>query len=449
MTMRTGSSSSIGGRLDRLRPVRRPGRAALALGVLLAVFAASCGSDSGTDASDDGDGATEGAEQTVRVGYAYPDLEAFATLVEDAGVGDPELQAEAVLDWWERDGLLPDGIEIELVFGKYDVLDPDEKLAVCTSFAEDEDVFVAVSGSLFSEGAECLATRFSTPVIATDMARPSLYERGAPWYFTLLADEATYLGSYADWLVDGGFLEGKRVGLYFETRLTEGVAEIKRRFEEAGVEIVAEAETSGEGIGGAEDELAMQRFIENDVDVVLPLVGGSSTINILSFADSQDFHPEYFDTDYADKNTDLAGRNNPAEQYDGTLARTMSRSGELASDVENPATEECLSNYERFAGEDVSRDGPVSGEVNSILRTCDLFNVLRAGLEAVEGELDQAGLVEGLETVDDLELAGIGNGQFSAEDHSLVDESRTIRWDGDCPCWMVESDFEPMEPAGN
>lgn len=446
MTLQADSKSPIPGRLARIRAGRSL-RTVLALGLLVTLAAAGCASDSESDdpaASGDGNGEA----RTLTIGYAYPDLEAFSRLVKDAGIGDPEMQAQAVLDGWEREGLLPEGMELELVFGKYDVLDPSDKVAVCTSFAEDNDVFAAVTGSLFSEGAECLATRHSLPVIATDSAAPSLYERGAPWYFTLLADEATYLGAYADWLIDGGFLEDKRVGLYFETRLSEGVAELRRRFEAAGIEIVSETETSGEGIGGAEDELATQRFIENDVDVVLPLIGASSSINVQSFADGQGFQAEYFDSDYADKTTDLAGRHNIAEQYAGTLARTMTRSGELASGIENPATEQCLSNYERFAGVDIPREGPVSGEVNSILRTCDLFNVLRAGLAAVEGDLDGDALVEGLETVDDLDLAGIGNGRFSAEDHSLVDESRTIGWDGDCPCWMVESDFEPMAPAG-
>ena len=88
----------------------------------------------------------------VRIGYAFPDLAAFAVLNEEFAIGDPQIQAEAVVDMWRREGMLPEGIEVELVFAAYNILSTEDKLGVCTSMAEDEDVFVVVSGLQFTVG---------------------------------------------------------------------------------------------------------------------------------------------------------------------------------------------------------------------------------------------------------------------------------------------------------
>ena len=121
-----------------------------------------------------------GPVQVVKIGYAFPDLAAFATLNKAFGIGNPELQAEAVIDGWRRDGMLPPGIDIELVAAPYNIIDRAAKQGTCTALAEDEQVFAVVSGISFTIGAECLSTRFATPVIDTDGAPPSLYELGAP-----------------------------------------------------------------------------------------------------------------------------------------------------------------------------------------------------------------------------------------------------------------------------
>ncbi len=414
--------------------------------------------DGATDDAATGDEAAEptpseptpdGPREVLRIGYAYPDLSAFAVLNEEFSIGDPELQAQAVVDQWRRDGLLPPGIDVELVFASYNILDSNEKLGVCTRFAQDEEVFAVVSGLNYTVGSECLATRFSTPVIDTEGAPPSLYQRGAPWFFTLRTDYERQLASYGQWALDTGELDGKRVGIYFETPLKEGVEAMLELFDAAGIEVVSVTETSGEGIGSPEDPVAVRRFIEADAEVVLPLIGGSSAVNVYSAAEDQNYRPVYLDLDYAEHTSGIAADTNPDEQYDGTLAMTMTRVGERAGGMDVTGAEACLTNYERFAGEDVVRDPPESGEYASILRTCDLFAILLAGLEgmAASGDISREGLVAALENAGEIELVGSANGSFSAEDHSLVDNYRTIQWDASC-CWRALTDFAPMPDLG-
>ena len=379
----------------------------------------------------------------VRIGVAFPDLEAFAVLNPEFGIGDPEAQALAVVDQWTREGLLPEGIGVELVFGKYNIISDSAKLGVCTAFAQDADVFAAVSSVSFTVGAECLATRFEIPIIDTDGAPPSLYQRGAPWFFTLRADHGKHLRNYAQWAIDSGLFEGT-VGMYYETRLDEGVEEMREQVAAAGYEIASETATSGEGVGSPEDPIAVQRFIVDGVDVALPLVGGSSLAGVMGFAESQGYRPLYLSTDYGEQTADVSGKTLPAEQYDGTLAMTMKRAGEIAAGMVNAEAEACLSNYERYSGADIERRAPETGEYASILRTCDLLSLVLAGLHGAAGDLTRQNYVAALENAGDFTPAGVAPGSFGPNDHSLVDHYRAIQWDAGCPCWRAVSDFIPM-----
>ena len=395
------------------------------------------------DASADEPPASTVPARIVRIGVAFPDLEAFAVLNPEFGIGDPEAQALAVVDQWAREGLLPAGIGVELVFGKYNIISDSAKLGVCTAFAQDSDVFAAVSSVSFTVGAECLATRFEIPIIDTDGAPPSLYQRGAPWFFTLRADHGTHLRSYAQWAIDSGVFDGN-VGMYYETRLDEGVEQLREQVAAAGFEIASETATSGEGVGSPEDPVAVQRFIADGVDVVLPLVGGSSLAGVLGFAESQGYRPTYLSTDYGEQTADVSGKTLPAEQYDGTLAMTMKRAGEIAAGMVNEEAEACLSNYERYSGNDIERRAPETGEFASILRTCDLLSLVLAGLHGAAGDLTRQNFVAALETSGDFTPAGVAPGSFGPADHSLVDHYRTIQWDAGCPCWTAVSGFIPM-----
>ena len=392
--------------------------------------------------------ATTVPARIVRIGVAFPDLEAFAVLNPEFGIGDPEAQALAVVDQWVREGLLPEGIGVELVFGKYNIISDSAKLGVCTAFAQDSDVFAAVSSVSFTVGAECLATRFQIPVIDADGAPPSLYQRGAPWFFTLRADHAKHLRSYAQWAIDNG-LFNNRVGLYYETRLDEGVEAMRELVAAAGLEIVSETATSGEGVGSPEDPIAVQRFIVDGVEVVLPLVGGSSLAGVLGFSESQGYRPVYLSTDYGEQTADVQAKTLPAEQFDGAMAVTMKRAGEIAAGMVNEEAEACLSNYERYSGTDIERRAPESGEFASILRTCDLLSLVLAGLHGAAADLTRESFVAALETSGDFTPAGVGPGSFGPDDHSLVDHYRAIRWDAGCPCWVAVSDFTPMATRDN
>ena len=83
--------------------------------------------------------------------------------------------------------------------------------------------------------------------------------------------------------------------------------------------------------------------------------------------------------------------------------------------------------------------------LNAIFFFVVLFSILLAGLAGAVDDLTPEGFVAALENAGEIELVGSANGSFSADNHSLVDEYRTIQWDASCPCWSAVSDFVPMD----
>ena len=99
---------------------RRSRIAAIALLSLIAAACSGADDDKGsadttaasatptsTDGSSSGSTTPGEVRQTLRIGFAYEDVGAFAILSDKFSLGDPELQAQAVLEAWRRDGLLP------------------------------------------------------------------------------------------------------------------------------------------------------------------------------------------------------------------------------------------------------------------------------------------------------------------------------------------------------
>lgn len=412
--------------------------AALVAAVLVA---AACGGDS----DGGGGGATTGDDgsTTLRIGVAYPDLEAFAQLNEKFGIGDPEAQADAVLERWRREGLLPvQGHDLEFVYRSYNVISDDDKFAACTGFAQDDDVFAVISGRQFTEGAECLATRFDIPVIDVNSAPLAMYQRGAPWFFTLRPDHTTMLTSFAEWADGTGVLDGARLGLFWERQLEDAVNAMKARLADLGHAVVSEVVADGEGIGSPQDQIAAPRLEADGVDTIMLLVGGTSVLNVTTAADRQGYEPTWLSVDYDEQTTDVAADAIVETQSEGTLAMTATRIGEAGAGRElSAATTTCVDAYERFSGAELTLDGPESGEYGNVLITCDLTSLLLEGLGGAQLPLTQESFVAALEEIEAMEMASVSDVTFSADDHAGADGFRTIQWHSSCPCWIPVDDF--------
>lgn len=401
----------------------------------------------GPDGGSEDTGVRGVTEDMVRIGVAYPDLAAFEQVSEDFAVGDQEEQMEAVLAAWRRDGLVPvHGRDVEFIFREFDIFSSDEKIAACNAFVKDDEVFAVIAGRFFDEGSECVAERFETPLITPNSAPESLYERTAPFYFTLRPPWEHLFRNWMHWADTGGHLEGKTIGLFYESEVRGPVTTgIKDELAARGYEIAAEVEGEGAGVGTSQDQLAVQQFRQNGVDLALLVVGGTSAINFMNFAESQAYRPTYIDTDFSEHTTDAAASAYPPNQYHGTLAMTATRVGEISAGMPvPPATGKCVSDYEEYSGEDVRPEGRETAEYNSVVISCDMANPMLQALIGAGRELTPGGLVDAFEGIEGTSLAAHGDLSFGPGRHHGVSQQRTVEWTRECECWKARGSFEPF-----
>lgn len=442
---------------------RKSGIAAITLRSLigLSLIVAACGGsddESGADvtdlatnttpnsADDSSTGSTAPGEirQTLRIGFAYEDVGAFAILNDKFSIGDPELQAAAVLQAWRRDGELPmNGIDLEFVYVKFNQLSPEDQIGACTRLAEDEEVFAVIASRDFQVGAQCLAERYDIPVIDSSGLAQSDYQRGAPWLFTVRADQSQVMESFVAWADKQGAFDGKRIGLYWDTRSEEAADAFKAALADIGIEVASDLPSDGEGIGSPQDAIVVQRFVADGADLAILMVGTSSVTNFLASAEQQGYSPALLFPEWANQLQDVSTQSFPQSLVDGAEAMTMSRVGEIAAGFDlNPRAVECLDNYEAFSGDDLPLVSPESGEMGQTLFTCDLMSILLEGLRNAGGNPTKESFVAALEMITDFPLAAWGNLTFSPDDHAGVDQVRTIRWATACECWTAEGEFE-------
>lgn len=439
--------------------MRKSGFAAL---LALSAFAVACSDDGGGGSSNTSDSAapttagstdsTSGATAvpgevtTLKIGYAYQDVSAFAILSEKFSLGDIELQAQSVLEAWRRDGLLPAGIEIELVFAEFNTLSPEDILGACTKLAQDDEVFAVIASRDFGIGSQCLAERFGIPTISSQGMSTSAYERGAPWLFSVQPTESQALLSFVSWANDQGALDGKHVGIYWDTRSEEAADDLKDALEALGVDIASDLPSDGEGIGSPQDQIVVQRFVADGVDLPILMVGTSSVTSFLSISEQQGYSPDLLWFEWASQLNDVSTDALPQTLIDGVQAMTFSRVGELAAGIEpTGAAATCIDNYVAFAGEDVDMEIPASAATGQLLFTCDLMSILLEGLKNAGANPTRESLVAGYETITDLEMAWWGPVTFTADNHAGVKQVRTITWTTDCGCWTAEDEFADVD----
>jgi hypothetical protein len=419
-------------------------------GIVVGLFAlgvVGCGDDDDsetTDAPDETSGSEETPE-TLKVGFAYADLSEFAEVNPAYDTGDNEQQALAMVDYWLAEGLLPDGVEIDLVIRSFDPADDTTKVALCQQFAEEDEAVAVLANRTFATGAECLAERFQIPAISADPSPASVYERTAPYLFTLRSDESTTARNFVAYADDAGLLEGATLGLFFDTASQEAVDALRDELETRGYEIASEVETGGQGIGSDQDQLAVQQFKADGVDAVLPMIGGTTLTNFMTFADEQAYTPRYLDFDYSEHMVDAATAGRPASQIEGIDAISQNRVGDFSEGGEvSDDAQACLDNYDAYSGEPVDPAVPESATLNNILITCSLGEVLVAGLQAASdaGDLTADGIVAGLETIQGLPTSNWNSISFSSDDHSGSDTFRQVSFDAGCSCYVPEGEYE-------
>lgn len=381
-------------------------------------------------------------DRTIRIGIAWPDLSVLRYLGPSFDNGNPEEQWRAVYDSWKRKGLLPvNGRSVELVFTKYNALDPADQRAACVRLVDDQRVFMVVGMLFFAAGSECVAVEKRTTLITADGPTDEVFARGHPYLFSLSASESRHLRNFVHWAHRKGFLKGKRIGLYYwnARNVVDTInRSVKGELARLGYEITEDVQTDQER-GGPGDAVAVQRF--KNADVNLAMLFHSKT-GFMQQADAQNYKPKYIDSDYYFGTSDTATSTYPAAHFDGTYAMTGRRVGETTAGMRLDAEQQaCISNFERFTGKKLQQE---STEWGYVMYACDEGKLLMHALQTAGRTLTVQSFIGALETVRNMSMSRYSPVTFTPAKHHGGEHQRTLRWSADVRRWKAVSRFEPL-----
>jgi hypothetical protein len=377
------------------------------------------------------------------VGVAVPDVGEYAAIDPAWGIGDPREQVLSALDGMRADGRLPvHGHDARPSFASYASNDVDGKVEAARELAASGPVAI-LGGRDFSDGARWIAANTSIPVIDVNALPNASLTAAGPALFTLRTAQDVLYRAAARWADTNGWLAGRRIGV-FSDRLTEQSAEAAgEELRRLGHEVAVWIRSDGTGVGSDADESAVPTFADAGVDVVFPFVGGSSWIATLRHAADAGYRPHIVELETGEHTNDVAARRFPAELYDGTVAMTMSRSGEVAGGFPlGTETQRCLDAFERATGRRLDPAGPaVSGELSNALLGWDLTLLLVEGLRHAGPD----GLVDGLEQIREQPIASGGDVTFEPGAHWGIRQLRTIEWRAGAGMWVATSPFRGVD----
>ena len=383
----------------------------------------------------------------IKIGIAIPDIGPFA-VVDEFNLGDMRGHMEAVLDRWKREGRVPvHGRQVEFVYRVFGIVG-DEDVASCNGFVKDDRVFMVIGLRSYEGGNECLADRFDTPVVTLEHFNEEgerAFQRMHPYLFTLRTSLERIGVNLVRWAHAAGHLKGKTIGIYSET--PDGVAMDKAvtdTLTSLGYKVAARSTTSSKQ-GGADDQVAVQRFRVANVNLALLFVAALPATSFMEQARAQGYRPTYLDTDYGDHTSDAASSTYPVDQYDGTLATSMTRVGDLgAGRPLAPEAESCVANYERYSGRRFNRRPPETAEMVMMLQGCDEAEMVITALERAGRNLTRSSFIAAMDSIERRAGASHASFTFTADKHHGAASQRTVQWQRSCECWVARSEFADL-----
>lgn len=168
-------------------------------------------------------------------------------------------------------------------------------------------------------------------------------------------------------------------------------------------------------------------------------VNGADAQNYVRQADSVAWKPFYMVSDSAGATLPEGGRSNWPAGFDGAIAITSLRTGELNSGIQHPLVQPC---FEWMKKANIQ---PPAGEEFGLLATCDMFRLFVAAANAAGPQLVRSTLLDGLAKVGRFEGAQHMGAVFDRPGKVTGgDFIRAIQWHLDCTCWKVlDRDLKP------
>ena len=401
----------------------------------------SAGSDStsgsgGEQAAGDSTGVTD---DTIRIGLPSIDQAALVEAGLATDLGDVNAIAPAMVDDWNADGGI-NGRQVELVtrtFGQDPANILPEMQSVCLELTEDEEVFATVAFSWFGDAVTCMAGDHDTPLVVQSSMPSTVLATGHDNIFLANFDWEEALASSVRVVDEAGELEGfDKIGVFglLEPGLREAVDDgLAPALEDAGTELAEDGTIPFVvPIDSAAVAAVVSRFKSEGVDAVFATGNFYSNGAFMTEAEAQDYHPTYVMSDLSEGTDDLILRFAPASQLANAIGASWK--GKPPEPAPTDEDQDCIADYAPEA------EGTATKEIGAS-QACELMNLLRQGLEGAGDDLTRESFIDAMGGIGELTTSGGGAGSFTADDHTMPDQVRLVRFDLEgCECWTAEGD---------
>lgn len=395
---------------------------------------------------------------TVKVGFLLLDI-ASATRIAGGLTGiDPEQQRRAAQVYVDeinaRGGI--QGRRIVPEYRTFDVLSRDDQRAACLELVEDKKVFAVIAaGGFGGPPVLCVTQEHRTPLInLSSGGTPRQYvDRSAGMLFTIFQLGDRQMSSWVAELDARNALRGKAIGILSDESSDPGDlvigGSLLPSLRAAGHTVTHRSRLSADlAVGAGQIGVEVQQMRSKGVEVVLLPAFSTYSSQFVQAAGQQRWSPSWYASDFGNMSSAAIARNMP-ENFEGSLATTVTRVGEETASMAEPSVDRgCRERYERAAKERLPRmkDGEYNNTYGTTLYACGMIDLLAGAVDASGPTLTRAAFSRSLQAAGSVPLPRFGGGAFRPGKFDAADLVRTVRWHGSCTCWKPVDQFH--QPRG-
>jgi hypothetical protein len=393
----------------------------------------------GATAGADGPGVT--ANQ-VKVGIGILDIGAAKNFGYAFDLGDQQARFDAMITAQNAKGGI-NGRQIVPSYHVVDALKEESRQAACIAWTQDEHVFSVLVSSQWSEAATvCVIGQGGTPMFTADGVDRSYYGNGL--LFTTQPSDNRILADQAAYLIQGGQLAGKRIGVLSGDGAERLAVDdtLVPALGAAGY-AVSDIEVVPADISGTQKmPIAISNFKAAGIDFVIIAANVILAGPFVQSADRAGFHPAYALSDFNNQINDQVASYYP-DAFEGTIGLSNHDFSEYRAGNPPPAADQaCLDRV-------LPADPKVLPSTNSAfevaMEECGMFDAWVAGALNAGATLNAATLVTGMESTGTRSIAGVFDGSFAPGKHDAVDNVRPVAWHKSCTCWEIAGPIRGMQ----
>jgi ABC-type branched-subunit amino acid transport system substrate-binding protein len=297
-------------------------------------------------------------------------------------------------------------------------LDPNVGRQLCVQATEDDKPFaVIIAAAMPAATVQCTAIDHPVLTISMDSWPTSYYERAKGRLFSLGSHMSAGRDRvYRAWpkiLHDGGYLDGKTVGIIRGDQPDQEESAndaLKPGLEAAGVKVAAEAVLPCPELSQTceQHDVAIQRMRDAHVDFVFLTVQNLAGAAVAEAAQKVGYRPQWATVGNNVTNTVARFYANAKDTWDGALGIDT-----LFTDFTDVA-KEC---NERAVKRGAEKFPEGSDGYGFTAVTCIQVQALADAINAVDGPITQASVIEALENLDPLPIQSGPPGTLSHDKH--------------------------------